>query len=149
MIQGTVSSRSCFRWRLELLHFVCKDIFNLILVLTIWWCPCVKSSLVLLEEGVCYDQCILLENSISLCPASFRIPRPNLPVTPGISWLPTFSFHSLSRENLIKDLLSMAPPIRTRPRFPHSQSLPSGSFYKPLILLHQGADRMKATITEN
>ena len=24
------------------------------------------------------------QNSISLCPASFRIPRPNLPVTPGI-----------------------------------------------------------------
>ena len=25
------------------------------------------------------------QNSISLCPASFRIPRPNLPVTPGDS----------------------------------------------------------------
>ena len=32
----------------------------------------------LLEEGVCYDQCIFLAKSISLCPASFRIPRPNL-----------------------------------------------------------------------
>ena len=29
------------------------------------------------------------QNSISLCPASFCIPRPNLPVTPGVSWLPT------------------------------------------------------------
>jgi len=38
---------------------------------------------------------------------------------------------------------------RTRPRFLHSQSLPSGSFYKPLILTHQRADRMKTTITEN
>ena len=38
----------------------------------------------------------------------------------------------------------MAPPIRTRPSFPHSQSLPSGSFHKPLILLHQRADRMKS-----
>ena len=28
------------------------------------------------------------QNSISLCPASFCIPRPNLPVTPGVSWLP-------------------------------------------------------------
>ena len=28
---------------------------TLILILTMWWCPCVKSSLVLLEEGVCYD----------------------------------------------------------------------------------------------
>ena len=25
------------------------------------------------------------QNSISLCPTSFRIPRPNLPVTPGVS----------------------------------------------------------------
>ena len=48
----------------------------------------------LLEEGVCYDQCVLLAKSISLCPASFRIPRPNLPVTPGVSSLPTFAFQS-------------------------------------------------------
>ena len=34
------------------------------------------------------------QNSISICPASFRIPRPNLPVTPGVSWLPTFAFQS-------------------------------------------------------
>ena len=31
-------------------------------------------------------------------------------------------------ENWIKDLLSMGLPIRTRPSFPLSQSLPSGSF---------------------
>ena len=54
----------------------------------------IESSLVLLEEGICYDQCIFLENSISLCPALFCIPRPNLPFTPGVSWLPTFAFHS-------------------------------------------------------
>ena len=30
-------------------------------------------------------------------------------------------------ENWIADLLSMAPPIRTRTSFPQSQSLPSGS----------------------
>ena len=54
-----------------------------------------------------------------------------------------------STENWIKDLLSMAPPIRTRPSFPLSQSFPSGSFHKPLILLHQRADRLKTTITEN
>ena len=54
-----------------------------------------------------------------------------------------------STENWIKDVLSMAPPIRTRPSFPLSQSLPSGSVPKPLILLHQRADRMKTTITEN
>ena len=41
------------------------------------------------------------------------------------------------------------PHIRTRPSFPLSQSLPSGSVDKPLILLHQRADWMKTTITEN
>ena len=35
-----------------------------------------------------------LGKTISLCPASFCIPRPNLPVTPGVSWLPTFAFQS-------------------------------------------------------
>ena len=54
-----------------------------------------------------------------------------------------------STENCIKDLLSMAPPIRPRPSFSLGQSLPSGSFHKPLILLHQSADRLKMTITEN
>ena len=34
------------------------------------------------------------KNSISLCPASFCILRPNLPVTPGVSLLPTFAFQS-------------------------------------------------------
>ena len=34
------------------------------------------------------------QNSISLCPASFHIPRSNLLVTPGVSWLPTFAFQS-------------------------------------------------------
>ena len=44
---------------------------------------------------------------------------------------------------------SLVPPFRTRFRFPHSQSLPSGSFHTPLILIHQRADRMETTITEN
>ena len=34
------------------------------------------------------------QNSIRLCPASFHISRPNLPVTPSVSWLPTFAFYS-------------------------------------------------------
>ena len=34
------------------------------------------------------------QNSINVCPASFCIPRPNFPVTPGVSWLPTFAFQS-------------------------------------------------------
>ena len=54
-----------------------------------------------------------------------------------------------STENWIKDLLSLAPPIRIRPSFPLNQSLLSGSCHKLLILLHQREDRMKTTIIEN
>ena len=42
----------------------------------------------------------------------------------------------------------MAQPFGTRPSVPLSQPLPSGSFHKPVILLHQRADRLKTTITE-
>ena len=95
MIWATVSSWSCFcRLYRASPSLATKNIINLISLLTIWRCPCAESSLVLLEEGVCYDQCIFLAKLISLCPASFRIPRPNLPVTPGVSWLPTFAFQS-------------------------------------------------------
>ena len=55
----------------------------------------------------------------------------------------TISCITPSAENWIKDLLSIALPTRARPSFPHSQSLPSGSFHKPLILIHQRVYRMK------
>ena len=42
----------------------------------------------------------------------------------------------------------MAQSIRTRPSLLLSQSLPSGSLNKLLILLHQKAERMKTTITK-
>ena len=61
MIWATVSSWSCFCWLYRASpSLAAKNIINLILVLTIWWCPCVESSLVLLEEDVCYDQYVLL-----------------------------------------------------------------------------------------
>ena len=95
MTWATVSSQSCFCWLYRASpSLAAKNIIILISVLTIWWCPCVESSLVLLEEGVCYDQCVLLAKLYCLCPASFCTPRPYLPVTPGVSWLPTFAFQS-------------------------------------------------------
>ena len=61
MIWATVSSQSCFCWLYRASPYLAaKNIINMISVLTIWWCPYVESSLVLLEEGVCYDQCIFL-----------------------------------------------------------------------------------------
>ena len=61
MIWATVSSWSSFCWPYRASpSLAAKNIINLISILTIWWFPCVESSLVLLEEGVCYDQCIFL-----------------------------------------------------------------------------------------
>ena len=60
VIWATVSSQS-FCWLYSASPFLAaKNIINLISVLTIWWCPCVESSLVLSEDGVCYDLCVLL-----------------------------------------------------------------------------------------
>ena len=63
-------------------------------------------------------------------------------ITPIIVWPQAYQ----SAENWIKGLLSMALPTRARPSFSHSQSCPPGNLFKPLILIHQRADRMKATI---
>ena len=60
MIWATVSSWSCFYWLYRASPPLAAKNISLILVLTIWWCPCVESSLVLLEGGVGYDQCISL-----------------------------------------------------------------------------------------
>ena len=61
MIWATVSSWSCFCWLYRASpSLAAKNIINLISVFIIWWCPGVESSLVLLEVGVCYDQCVLL-----------------------------------------------------------------------------------------
>ena len=65
MIWATVCSWSCFCWLYRASpSLAAKNIINLISVLTIWWCPCVESSLVLLEDGVCYDQCVLLAKTL-------------------------------------------------------------------------------------
>ena len=108
MIWATVSSRSCFCWLYRISpSLAAKNIINLILVLTTWWCPCIEPSLVLLEGGICYDQCILLAKLTSLCPASFCILRPNFPVTLGVSWLPTFAFQSpIMKKTSILDVSS-------------------------------------------
>ena len=56
-----VSSRSCFYWLYRASpSLAARNIINLILVLSIWWCPCILLSLILLEENVCYDQYIAL-----------------------------------------------------------------------------------------
>ena len=76
MIWATVSSQSCFCWLYRVSpSLAAKNIINLISVLTIWWCPCVESSLVLLEEGVCYDQCVLLAKLYQSLPCFILYPK--------------------------------------------------------------------------
>ena len=61
MIWATVSSWSYFFWLYRASpSSAAKNRINLISILTIWCCPCVQLALVLLEDGVCCDQCILL-----------------------------------------------------------------------------------------
>ena len=58
------------------------------------------------------------QNSVSLCPDSFCTLRPNLPVTPGISWLPTFAFQkSLSRVQLFVTLWTIQFMEFSRPTY--------------------------------
>ena len=53
MIWATVSFWSCFCWLYRASpSLAAKNIISLISVLTIWWYPCVESSLVLLEKGL-------------------------------------------------------------------------------------------------
>ena len=95
MIWAIVSPWSCFCWLYRAFSsLAAKNIITLISVLTIWWCPCVESSLVLLKRVFAMTSAFSWQNSISVCPASFCTPRQNLPVTPGVSWLPTFVFQS-------------------------------------------------------
>ena len=61
MSWATVSSWSCFCWLYRASpSLTAKNIISLMSVLTIWWYPCVESSLGLLEKGVCYAQRVLL-----------------------------------------------------------------------------------------
>ena len=55
---------------------------------------CVESSLVFWKRVFAMINAFSWQNSVSLCPASFCTPKPNFPVTPGISGLPTFAFQS-------------------------------------------------------
>ena len=93
MIWATGSSQSCFCWLYRAApSLAAKNIINLISVLTIWWCPCVESSLVLLEEGVCHDQCVQFCQPLS---CFILYSKAKLAFTPGVFWLPAFASQSL------------------------------------------------------
>ena len=59
---------------IELLHLWLQRIYQSDFVLTIWWCPCVELSLVLLEDGVYTSQSKIIEvKCLAIC---------------GIQWIP-------------------------------------------------------------
>ena len=61
MIWAIVSFTSCFCWLYRASpSLVAENINQSDSVLTIWWCPCVESSLMFWKEGVCYGKCVLL-----------------------------------------------------------------------------------------
>ena len=65
---------------------------------------------------------------------------------------PSCNFGVLTGEDEYTSFYSTILDLSThqnKTRFSPSQSLPSGRLYKPLILIHQRADRMKTTIREN
>ena len=100
----TVSSWSYLCWLYRASpSSAAKNKINLNSVLTILWCPCVESSLVLLERVFAMTSALSWQNSVSIFPASFCTPKPNLPVTSGIPKLSTFAFQS----PVIKRILSV------------------------------------------
>ena len=75
LIWVTVSSPSCFYWLYRASpSLAAKNTINRISMFTIWWCPCVESFLVLLERVFAMTSVFSLQNSVSLCPASFCTP---------------------------------------------------------------------------
>ena len=93
MIWATFCSRSCFCWLYRASPSLAAK--NIII-----WFQCWPSGDVHMQSPLlCRRKRVFAiisafswQNSISLCPVSFCIPRPNLPVTPGVSWLPTLAF---------------------------------------------------------
>ena len=84
MIWATVSSRSCSCWLYSTSpSLTTKNIINLILVLTIWWCPRVGCLLCCWKRVFGMASMFSWQDSVSLCPASFCTSRPNLLVIPG------------------------------------------------------------------
>ena len=93
LLWATISSQSCFCWLYRVSpSLAAKNIINLISVLTIWWCPCVESSLVLLEESVWYDQCVFLAKPLLAFVLLHLVLQGQICLL--VSWLPTFAFQS-------------------------------------------------------
>ena len=83
MIWASVHSQSCFCWlyRASLL-LTEKNIINLILVLTIWWCPCIESSCqcLFIKPSSCRSHHLCLPGGLSTEVSFFKPPSPWSPL---------------------------------------------------------------------
>ena len=77
MIWATINARSCFCWLYRTSSpLATKNTISLILVSTIWGCVCVELCC---WKRVCAVTSVFsCQNSVSLCPGSFYIPKANL-----------------------------------------------------------------------
>ena len=129
MIWATVSSWSCFCWPYRASPpLAAKNIINMI------WCwPSgdvhVQSLLLCWKTVFAMTSVFSCQNSISLYPASFCTPRPNWPVIPGVSWLPTFAFQPpiMKRTSFLG--VSSRNPCRFKKKKPETELT-----YNPAIL---------------
>ena len=165
MIWATVSSSSCFCWLYRASpSLAAKNIINLISVLTIWWCPCVDSSLVLLEEGVLLWPVHFLGKTLlvfALLHSSFQgqicqllqvfldfLLLHSTIVWPQVNSREGTQLHQ-STENWFKDLLSMSYPSEQDTICPSVTLFHQEASTSFLSFSIRGADRLKTIITEN
>ena len=94
MIWATVSSQSCFCWLYKASSLLAaKNIINLILILTIWWCPYVVFSCVVGRGCLLWPLCSLDKTLLAFDLLCFVL-QGYICLLLHISWLPTFSFKS-------------------------------------------------------
>ena len=88
MIWATVNSKSCFCWLHRASPSMAADYNQSDLGIDRLVMPMCWSLLLCCWKRVfAMTSVFSWQNSISLCPASFCTPRPNMPISPGISWL--------------------------------------------------------------
>ena len=97
MIRATVSFWYCFCWLYWAApSLTAKDIINLISILTRYLLmPMCSVISCVVRRGCLLWLVCSFGKTVSLCPASFCTPRSNVPVTPVLSWIPTFAWKEL------------------------------------------------------
>ena len=90
MIWATVSFGSCFCWLYRASPPLAADsIINLISYWPSGDVHVYNRLLCCWKRVFSMTSAFSWQNSVSLCPTSFCTPSPSVPITPGISWLPT------------------------------------------------------------